>query len=77
MKNLKFLLGPDTPSIQTVRNRIIQAAQKNNPLIQELLKGAKMEKHLQVDETDLPLDGNVIKLRQKRNQPKKVSFLLK
>ena len=56
-KNLKFLLGPDTPSIQTIRNWITQAAQKNKPLIQELLKRAKREKHLQVDETGLPMDG--------------------
>lgn len=59
VKNLKFLLGPDTPSTQTVRNWIIQVAQENKPLTQELLKRAKMEKHLQVDETGLPLDGEM------------------
>lgn len=56
-KNLRFLLGPYTPSVQTVRNWIIQAAQKNKPLLPELLKKAKKEKYLQVDETGLPMDG--------------------
>ncbi|MHA1644878.1 MAG: IS66 family transposase [Candidatus Freyarchaeota archaeon] len=56
-ENLRDILKEDAPTAQTVRNWINHTAQKNRPLLPELLKTAKKEKYLEVDETGIPMDG--------------------
>lgn len=56
-KNLELVLGEDTPTTQTVRDWINKTAQKNKPLLPKLLKLAKREKYLEVDETGIPIEG--------------------
>jgi len=56
-ENLRDLLREDAPTAQTIRNWINHTAQKNKTLTQNLLRMAKKEKHMEVDETGLPMDG--------------------
>jgi len=57
VKTLKPILGEDTPTTQTVRDWVNKTAQKNKPLLPKLLKLAKKEKYLEVDETGIPMEG--------------------